>query len=102
MIATHFQPLLDEGQGPSLYQDYKSRLQERVQLKNEPIPSYEVIEECGPDHDKTFKVQLTALDISTEGVGKSKKLAEQDAARKALKTIAGRLKKAAENDRASD
>mgnify|MGYP003566018923 CR=1 FL=1 len=45
---------------------------------------YRIIQEFGPDHDKTFTVQLKVQDIIAEGVGKSKKLAEQDAARKAL------------------
>ena len=87
IIETHFTPLLENRQGPSGYQDYKSQLQELVQLNHQQIPSYRVIEESGPDHDKTFKVQLTASDIVTEGSGKSKKLAEQDAARKALEIL---------------
>jgi dsRNA-specific ribonuclease len=48
------------------------------------MPGYTVVREDGPDHDKTFWVQLRVKDVEAEGVGKSKKAAEQDAARKAL------------------
>ncbi|NNL42005.1 MAG: ribonuclease III, partial [Desulfobacterales bacterium] len=51
------------------------------------VPCYTVINETGPDHDKTFTVQLTVKEMKTEGIGKSIKLAEQDAAEKALKMI---------------
>lgn len=68
-------------------QDYKSRLQEAVQGKTKETPSYHVVEELGPDHDKTFCVMMTVGDIQTQGVGKSKKLAEQDAARSALEMM---------------
>jgi dsRNA-specific ribonuclease len=51
------------------------------------MPDYTVVREEGPDHDKTFWVQLRVKEIETDGVGKSKKAAEQDAARKALARI---------------
>ena len=51
------------------------------------MPTYEIIHESGPDHDKLFYVKLTVRDVSTSGVGKSKKLAEQEAARKALEVL---------------
>ena len=65
-------------------QDYKSRLQEFVQTTSVEMPHYQVTSERGPDHDKTFIVQLKIEDILTEGEGKSKKIAEQEAARKAF------------------
>ena len=68
-------------------QDFKSKLQEFVQTTSMEMPKYEVIGERGPDHDKTFIVQLTVEDILTEGVGKSKKMAEQEAARKAFSML---------------
>ncbi|MBU0987699.1 MAG: ribonuclease III, partial [Proteobacteria bacterium] len=43
--------------------------------------------ESGPDHDKTFRVQLKLKDLQTHGEGKSKKTAEQDAAQKALEIL---------------
>jgi ribonuclease III len=64
--------------------DYKSRLQERVQSTYHEVPCYEVVDTSGPDHDKTFRVRMTVADIIAEGDGKSKKMAEQEAAREAL------------------
>lgn len=64
--------------------DFKSRLQELMQTRPGQMPVYTIIREEGPDHDKTFWVQLRVKEVETEGVGKSKKTAEQDAARKAL------------------
>ena len=64
--------------------DHKSRLQELVQLTHRITPVYRVISETGPDHDKTFEVQLNIKDISTKGKGKNKKSAEQNAAGKAF------------------
>lgn len=67
--------------------DYKSRLQERVQSIHHEVPSYTVVESTGPDHDKTFRVRMTVAGIVAEGDGKSKKLAEQEAARVGLQRI---------------
>lgn len=87
VIDTHLAPLLDAIDAPFAKQDYKSRLQELIQMTQRQMPVYSVIYENGPDHDKTFGVQLVVRDLKTEGTGKSKKLAEQDAARKALKFL---------------
>ena len=68
--------------------DYKSRLQEMIQKKYKLPPSYAVVQETGPDHDKTFQIEVR-IKKKTLGVGegKSKKEAEQDAAHKALRKI---------------
>jgi ribonuclease III len=67
--------------------DYKSKLQERVQSIYHQVPRYQVIDASGPDHDKTFKVRMTVADIAAEGDGKSKKLAQQEAARAGLERL---------------
>ena len=67
--------------------DYKSRLQELVQLKQRITPQYRLIDETGPDHDKTFRARIIIGDLSAEGEGKSKKAAEQEAARSALSLL---------------
>jgi dsRNA-specific ribonuclease len=67
--------------------DYKSQVQELVQMKHQEMPVYTVIHESGPDHNKTFRVRLTVGEIQAEGEGKSKKAAEQDAARKGLELL---------------
>jgi ribonuclease III len=76
-------PLLQYIQTPSANKDYKSRLQEKLQFEGSAVPEYTVIAEEGPDHNKTFEVRLIADGIETTGTGKSKKQAQQDAARNA-------------------
>lgn len=65
--------------------DHKSRLQELLQKKYKSPPAYELTSSTGPDHDKVFKVRVRIADKPLgEGEGKSKKEAEQAAARDAL------------------
>lgn len=66
--------------------NYKSLLLEYAQANQLTIPSYEVIAESGPGHDKTFEVRVIVGQREMgQGRGKSKKEAEQRAARRALK-----------------
>ena len=71
-------------------EDYKTALQELIQQKKNQVLSYTLVEEIGPDHDKQFRVEVSlngkALGI---GNGRSKKRAEQDAARVALEKLNG-------------
>ncbi|MGC8783680.1 MAG: ribonuclease III [Armatimonadota bacterium] len=65
--------------------DYKSRLQEKTHALLRQTPEYDVISETGADHDKTFCVQVRLGEVVLgTGTGKSKKDAEQAAAREAL------------------
>ena len=65
--------------------DYKTWLQEIVQKNNDSKIAYEVINERGPDHDKSFEVAvLVNGERMGSGWGKSKKEAEQHAAKQAL------------------
>jgi ribonuclease-3 len=65
--------------------DYKSKLQELVQAKQQPTPTYRVIEAVGPDHDRKFTVEVRVGNtLLGRGTGKSKKSAEAEAARSAL------------------
>jgi ribonuclease III len=82
-LKNNLAPLLRRIQKPSANKDFKSRLQEKLQYEGAAIPEYTVIAEEGPDHDKTFKVRIIANAIETTGTGKSKKQAQQDAARNA-------------------
>ena len=69
-----------------LFKDPKSELQEIAQEKVGITPSYEVVEETGPDHDKRFKMGVFLEDEKlAEGEGGSKKEAEEEAAQKAIK-----------------
>ncbi len=87
IIDSHFSLVLDSVVMSTANHDYKSQLQELVQMKHQEMPVYTVIHESGPDHDKTFRVRLTVGEIQAEGEGKSKKAAEQDAARKGLELL---------------
>lgn len=68
--------------------NYKSLLLEYAQANQLEIPRYEVINEYGPGHDKTFEVKAIVDEKERgQGKGKSKKEAEQKAARQALKAL---------------
>jgi len=86
-IQGHFSFLLDTVVMSTVNHDYKSQVQELVQMKQQKMPVYTVVHESGPDHDKTFRVILKVGETQAEGEGKSKKAAEQDAARKGLELL---------------
>ena len=68
--------------------DYKTRLQEIIQQNSHGKISYEIVDSYGPDHDKHFKVELRIdNNVAGRGGGKSKKEAEQNAAREALELM---------------
>ena len=68
--------------------NYKGELLEYMQARGNGSPSYQVQDQIGPDHDKIFIVGVYIDNILLgEGRGKSKKVAEQKAAREALKVI---------------
>ncbi len=84
-----FLPLLKEEinkmAATSEFRDYKSELQELTQNKFNCIPSYKVVGEKGPDHQKTFEVSVFVKQKQLgAGIGKNKKQAEQAAAQEAL------------------
>lgn len=66
--------------------DYKTVLQEELQKNGDVKIEYEIISEKGPDHNKTFEAQVSLNGkILAQGKGKSKKEAEMQAAKKAIK-----------------
>jgi len=76
--------------------NYKSALQERMQAAGAGAPVYRVKSESGPDHHKRFLVEVRVKGGAGErgkplasGMGRTKKLAEQDAARRALESLDG-------------
>jgi len=84
-----FVPLLERNPEQFRYADYKTALQQVAQKKFRDIPTYTLTGESGPDHHKLFEVRLTTGNIITQGTGRTKKEAEQEAARKALGLIEG-------------
>jgi len=80
-------PRLDDVLDKKLYQDSKSLFQEEAQERIGITPTYKVIKEWGPDHDKHFVVGAYLSDeLVAEGEGPSKQEAQQQAAEAALKT----------------
>ena len=70
------------------FKDYKTLLQEIVQKNPEERLSYVLVAESGPDHDKRFEVDvLLNSNVIGHGLGKSKKAAEQHAAKEALELM---------------
>jgi ribonuclease-3 len=68
--------------------DYKTNLQELVQRKKDQILTYRLAGESGPDHDKQFSVEVSLNGaVVGQGIGRSKKKAEQDAARMAIEKL---------------
>ena len=68
--------------------DYKTVLQEKLQIHGEVKIEYKTLSEKGPDHDKTFEVQVLCNGkVLALGKGKSKKLAQMEAARKAIENL---------------
>ncbi|MBQ5592105.1 MAG: ribonuclease III [Clostridia bacterium] len=70
------------------FKDYKTMLQEVVQRNPGEIVEYVLVGESGPDHDKRFAVEVHLnSNVIGKGIGKSKKRAEQEAAREALELM---------------
>ncbi len=78
-------PYLDQIINNNLYKDPKSRLQEIAQEKLKLTPTYQLLEEWGPDHKKIFKMGVFFGDkLIAQGEGYSKQEAEIEAAKEAL------------------
>jgi len=81
-LLVTFKDILETGS----WMDPKSHLQELVQSQEGSTPVYKIMEETGPDHDKTFTVGVFVADkLRGQGTGPSKQAAQQKAAEAALK-----------------
>lgn len=90
VVVELFTPLFAPGELLS-GRDSKTELQELARLTRAEHPRYLLKQVSGPDHDKSFTVEIYLGDeLMGEGVGKSKKEAEQDAARAATTLLKGR------------
>ena len=87
LVKNLFQQSLDKILLKAKVVDYKSLLQEYAQEHGTLTPQYQVHNETGPDHDKTFEVRIDLFDVKAKGSGKTKKAAEQDAAKNALNLL---------------
>ncbi len=88
-IMRQFEPLIDEVRQPGFGgRDHKSALQEYLQAHDYPLPEYHVASESGPDHRKLFQVEVRVRgEVIAQAAGRSKKEAEQEAARLALERL---------------
>lgn len=92
LILRLLAPLLEETRARGLSVagagDFKSSLQEYLQARRQPPPAYRIVDQVGPDHDKVFTVDVTASgQVLAQATGRSRKDAEQQAARRALDTL---------------
>lgn len=90
MVARLFSPLLamlvtDDGAG----RDPKTELQEWLQARRQPVPAYAIEATRGRPHEQTFVVtcRMPTLGLEVRGEGRSRRAAEQEAARSALATL---------------
>lgn len=88
IVTRHILPMLSE---VVKAHDYKTELQELVQQKRGQVVTYELVDERGPDHCKEFSVRVLVNGVPVgEGVGSSKKRAEQVAAGQAIERLFGK------------
>ncbi len=84
-VGRLFGPLIEGDNLSEVYRDFKTAVQEAIQILYRETPHYVVISETGPDHDKRFETNLMIGEkVIATGTGRSKKEAEQQAARIAL------------------
>ena len=89
IILTIFKSRIDNCEPTGVLKDPKTRLQEHLQAKNLPLPTYNVVSISGKEHLQTFKVSCAIEGFSNHVVAKgaSRRKAEQAAAEKALNTL---------------
>lgn len=88
-IERHFDLMFEGEDSRLLFTDYKTRLQEAVQGRFGRPPAYRVVDASGPDHNKSFEVEVAIQGkVWGRGEGSSKKAAEQDAAKSATQRLA--------------
>jgi ribonuclease-3 len=95
IVAPELQRMNLEGSAGLPITDFKSALQEALQARGCPQPSYLLVKEEGPEHNKTFTVEVrlrppgphTKAELVGCATGSTKKKAEQDAARQALQYL---------------
>ena len=96
MVARHFSDAVVSGKPPS---DFKTALQELAQERGAGTPTYRLVQERGPAHDRRFAVEVMLRDRALAGgTGGSRKEAEQEAARKAIDLLEGGTTLGEENE----
>lgn len=90
VVRCLFEPLVAQIDPKASGKDAKTQLQEILQSRRLPLPEYRLVGTEGEAHDQNFIVEcvLGKLALSTRGVGKSRRAAEQEAARQACEQLA--------------
>jgi ribonuclease-3 len=87
-VKNCIKPEIDKVTGTNYYKDYKSILQEYCQREYKRYPEYVMVKRTGPEHDRTFWMEVRICDnVYGAGTGRSKKSAEQEAAKAAWARI---------------
>jgi ribonuclease-3 len=87
VVLPLFMPALQQASSED-GQDYKSRLQEQVQAMQGELPVYRLFDAIGPPHERTYYVEVYIQgQLKGDGQGRSKKIAEQAAAKAALSSL---------------
>ena len=91
VFADELRAVTDQSEHPGS-DDFKTQFQEWCQKHYEALPRYEIVRESGPDHDKLFEVAVSVKeDVVGHGMGRSKKEAEQAAAKQAWQQVTGEV-----------
>ena len=84
-VLEHMGDIISQAIQGKIMRDYKTQLQELIQKDNKENINYKLVDQLGPDHDKTFKMNVFLGEkLIGTGIGKSKKEAEQEAAKDAM------------------
>lgn len=84
-VLDHMGDIISQAIQGKIMRDYKTQLQELIQKDNKENIIYKLVDQLGPDHDKTFKMNVFLGEkLIGTGIGKSKKEAEQEAAKDAM------------------
>jgi len=87
-VSDCIQPEIDKVTGTNYHKDYKSILQEYCQREYRCYPEYVMVKRTGPEHDRTFWMEVRIGDkVYGAGTGRNKKSAEQEAAKTAWEQI---------------
>ena len=98
LVIRFFEGLLKKTRSTGGTLDYKTELQELCQDQLKQLPEYRVVSESGPDHLKQFEMEVWIKGtLSGRGIGKSKKEAEQRAAKEALEKLSEDRKQKTDN-----
>jgi ribonuclease-3 len=93
LILRLYQPFFDNPVDPEALKDPKTRLQEWLQARKQPLPFYELVDASGKPHEQVFTIRCVVEGFEREvlGKGKSRRKAEQQAAENALQLLTGKV-----------